>query len=115
MSCLKESANDKALRRVMEKAVIEALKDCKSVYDILHEIGHLVCGYSCCREHAEFEAHGAAKVIARVLGIPIDLKVAEEAMGCYAGFSAHEGCGRIAQVKKDARKRFIRNIRQKDK
>ncbi len=65
-------------------------------YDILHEIGHLVCGDSCCREHAEFEAHGAAKTLCFVLGI--DIGDAEERMNGYAGRSAHDACGRIERT-----------------
>ena len=69
-------------------------------YDLLHEIGHLICGYTCCREHEEFEAHGAAKTLAALLDI--DIGDAEERMDCYAGRSAHGACGRIER--RDKRK-----------
>jgi hypothetical protein len=62
-------------------------------YDVAHEIGHVVCGDSCCREHAEFEAHGAAKMLCALLGLP--LGDAEVRMDSYAGRSSHEACGRI--------------------
>jgi len=62
-------------------------------YSILHEIGHLICSYSCCREHAEFEAHGAAKAMCFILGI--DIGSAEDDMTNYAGWSSHKACGRI--------------------
>ena len=29
-------------------------------YAVLHEYGHILCGYGCCREHDEMKAHGAA-------------------------------------------------------
>jgi hypothetical protein len=64
-------------------------------YTILHEIGHFICGWGCCREHCEFEAHGAAKALARAEGIKIDLKDAEKRMDTYAGWSSHQACGRI--------------------
>lgn len=69
----------------------------KRLYDYLHEIGHMVCGDSCCREHCEFEAHGAAKMLSRVLGLDdvIDWDEVEESMSGYAGRSSNEACGRF--------------------
>ena len=63
-------------------------------YDIIHEVCHLIVGYSCCKEHMEFEAHGAAKLLCGIL--QIDIGDAEERMSCYAGHSSHEACGRCA-------------------
>ena len=63
-------------------------------YVILHEISHIICGYGCCREHCEFEAHGGAKVLMKVFGLRLRKKD-EEAMDCYAGRSSRKACGRI--------------------
>jgi len=65
----------------------------KYKYDILHELAHAICGWSCCREHMEWEAHGGAKVLAYLL--EIDIGDAEERMACYAGRSSHKACERI--------------------
>jgi len=61
-------------------------------YDILHELAHAICGWSCCREHCEWEAHGGAKVLAFLL--EIDIGDAEDRMSCYAKRSSKESCGR---------------------
>ena len=63
-------------------------------YVLLHEIAHVICGYGCCREHCEFEAHGGAKVMMKLLDLKFSKKD-EEAMDCYAGISSHKACGRI--------------------
>ena len=42
-----------------------------TAYVILHEYGHLLNGYGCCREHDEFKAHGSAVAIASILGIDL--------------------------------------------
>jgi len=67
-------------------------------YDLLHELGHLICGFSCCREHAEFEAHGAAKALAILLNV--DVSSGERNMDTYAGRSSHKACGRIVKRNK---------------
>jgi len=67
-------------------------------YDIIHELCHAILGHSCCREHAEFEAHGAAKVLCKIL--QIEIGDADERMDCYAGRSSHTACGRIGHKKK---------------
>lgn len=64
-------------------------------YSLAHEIGHVVCSHGCCREHSEFEAHGAAKILCRLYELP--LGDAEEKMDSEAGRSAHEACGRIVR------------------
>lgn len=61
-------------------------------YDILHELAHAICGFSCCKEHMEWEAHGGAKVLAYLL--EIDIGDAEERMKCYAKISSKKSCGR---------------------
>jgi len=43
-------------------------------YTFLHEIGHAIVGHACCREHAEFMAHGAALALAKIFGIQADSK-----------------------------------------
>lgn len=70
-------------------------------YDLLHEIAHLICGLSCCREHCEFEAHGGAMVLACLLDINIG--DAEKRMAGYAGRTLHKACGRINPTKKSRR------------
>ena len=63
-----------------------------NLYDIMHEIGHIICGYSCCREHAEWEAHGAAKALCQKYNF--DIGDAEERMEGYAHRSNPKACGR---------------------
>ena len=65
-------------------------------YTILHEIAHAICGYGCCKEHCEFEAHGGAKVLMKLLDLGLK-KSDEKAMDCYAGTSSHKACGRITK------------------
>ena len=67
-------------------------------YDILHEISHALCGYGCCREHCEFEAHGGAKVFLKLLGL--SKGNAERRIDSYAGWSSHKSCGRVERSKK---------------
>ena len=65
-------------------------------YDILHEISHLICGWGCCREHCEWEAHGGAKVLCKLFNV--DQKIiddAEERMDCYAFRTNPIACGRF--------------------
>ena len=73
-------------------------------YVMLHEIAHVICGYGCCREHCEFEAHGGAKVLMKLLDLRFSKKD-EDVMDCYAGRSSHEACGRIEIIKRKQRKK----------
>ena len=75
-------------------------------YVLLHEIAHVICGYGCCREHCEFEAHGGAKVLMKLLDLRMG-KNDEESMDCYAGRSSHKACGRIER--NVSKKKFNRN------
>jgi len=61
-------------------------------YIVLHEIGHVLCGYACCREHCEYQAHGAAIALARVHGIRLRREWVER-IDVYAGWSARRACG----------------------
>lgn len=90
---------------VIEEGIFPCV--CNNAYELLHELSHIICGYSCCREHCEFEAHGGAKVLAKVIGIydRIDWKAVEQSMACYAGRSSHEACGRIRTKKVRKRKK----------
>lgn len=45
--------------------------DC-SAYTILHELGHCLSGYGCCREHDEYIAHGIAIGLANIYKIDFD-------------------------------------------
>jgi len=56
-------------------------------YSVLHEYGHILCGYGCCREHDEMKAHGAAVALAHILGVEID----DHSIGRYAGYSVPFG------------------------
>ena len=53
--------------------------------DLLHEIGHHIYGYDCCREHDEFAATGIAVCLATMLNI--DQGNLLERMSEYAGRS----------------------------
>ena len=86
-----------------------------SDYDILHEISHLICGWGCCREHCEWEAHGGAKVLCKLFKInKKQINDAEERMDCYAHRTNPITCGRykkedswVEEVKKEERKNFV--------
>lgn len=66
-----------------------------SDYDVAHEICHIICGYGCCREHCEWEAHGGAKVLCELFGVDKkEVEDAEERMGCYAFRTNPEACAR---------------------
>lgn len=65
-------------------------------YTILHEIGHVLCGYMCCNEHCEFAAHGAAIALSKVYGIRINPKSAKR-IYLAAGRSSHLACGAIQE------------------
>lgn len=64
--------------------VVRYSNKCEEI-DLLHEIGHHIYGYDCCREHDEFAATGIAICLATMLNINHgDLR---ERMSEYAGFS----------------------------
>lgn len=63
-----------------------------TAYTVLHEIGHVLCGHACCREHCEYMAHGAAIALARVHGIRLRSNELEQ-IDAYAGRSARRSCG----------------------
>lgn len=67
-------------------------------YDVLHELVHAVVGWSCCREHMEWEVHGGTKVLAYLL--EVDIGDAEDRMVGYAKISSKESCGRYKGKKK---------------
>ena len=68
------------------------LENNSSNYTVLHEIGHVLCGEMCCREHREFAAHGAALVLSKVYKVRINKKRADELMCYYAGYSKRKDC-----------------------
>lgn len=72
-------------------------------YDVLHELAHGIIGERCCREHCEFEAHGAAVMLSFILGI--DIGDADVRMTGYAGCSSHKACGRITNFKTRKKKK----------
>lgn len=84
-------------------------------YDILHEISHLICGWGCCREHCEWEAHGGAKVLCKLFGInKKQVEDSEERMKCYAHRTNPEACGRYSKenswvegIKKEEREKIF--------
>lgn len=67
----------------IEDNLIRLNPDKYSEYIVLHEIGHIFAGYMCCREHAEYVAHGVAIALARVHGI--DISDSLEYIDYYAG------------------------------
>ena len=46
--------------------------DKANAYTILHEIGHILIGRSCCDEHTEYLAHGYALGMSKVLKIELE-------------------------------------------
>ena len=68
-------------------------------YIILHELGHFLYGFGCCHEHDEYIAHGIALGLANAHDIHIT-NADKHIIDCYAGWSSHESCGAIEQLKK---------------
>jgi len=58
-------------------------------YTVLHEIGHVLCGYACCREHCEYMAHGAAITLAKLNKIRLHSTAIYEC-DLYSGRSNHK-------------------------
>lgn len=75
-----------------------------TAYTVLHEVGHVFCGSACCREHAEYMAHGAALALARVFQIRLSPDERRRIDG-YAGRSPRKACAAIEQRKKRRRSR----------
>lgn len=64
----------------------------------LHEIGHVLNDYDCCREHDEWRAHGFAFAFAKILKIPnVEIEEMNEAMDNY--IEMHLYCPRIDRKK----------------
>ena len=61
-------------------------------YTVLHEIGHVINGYMCCKEHCEYAAHGATLALAKVFNIKLPSK-SKTCIDVYAGCSSHKACG----------------------
>jgi len=85
-------------------------------YDIVHELCHAILGYGCCREHDEYAAHGAAKVLCKML--EIDIGDADERMNYYAGRTAIRkgactGFNRVEEERKKEVKELKKNGKQK--
>ena len=86
-----------------------------SNYDVAHEISHIICGWGCCREHCEWEAHGGAKVLCKLFDVDKkEVEDAEERMKCYAHRTNPIVCGRyskenswVEEIKKEERKKLI--------
>jgi len=86
-----------------------------SDYDVLHEISHLICGWGCCREHCEWEAHGGAKVLSKLFGVNKKVvESTEKRMDCYAHRTNPICCGRfknedswLEEVKREERKKVF--------
>jgi hypothetical protein len=63
-------------------------------YVVLHEIGHSICGYVCCKEHAEYIAHGVALGLAKLHEIKIpkkELKLIDEYSGISESCAVYDG------------------------
>ena len=94
------------------------LKKGCSDYDVAHEISHIICGWGCCREHCEWEAHGGAKVLCELFGVDKkQIEDAEDRMDCYAHRTNPIACGRfkkenswIGEIKKRTGERKMTRI-----
>jgi len=70
------------------------LNDKAKDIDALHEIGHYLNDYDCCREHDEWRAHGFTIAIAKLLKIKKEqIDEMEKRMNVYANLKCH--CPRI--------------------
>lgn len=67
-----------------------------SAYVVFHEMGHVLNGHMCCREHCEFAAHGAALAYMKAHGFRVR---ATDRFRCdaYAGRTARRACGVIEE------------------
>jgi len=61
-------------------------------YTVLHEIGHVLNGDMCCREHCEYVAHGCAIGLAKAFNIRLH-PTAKKECDVYAGFGVRKNCG----------------------
>lgn len=77
------------------------------LYSILHEIGHIITGYGCCREHEEYISHGIAIGIAESMNINLNIDFYDE-ISPYANRSL--GC---AYLDVDVKKPIIMNEHNK--
>ena len=68
-------------------------------YTVLHEIGHALNGYMCCREHCEYAAHGAAIALAKVFNIRLHPQAKTE-IDLYAGWSNMKHCPAVKENKR---------------
>lgn len=68
-------------------------------YTVLHEIGHVLNGYMCCREHCEYAAHGAAIALAKAFDIRLHPQAKRE-VDCYAGWTNMKHCPAVEENKK---------------
>jgi len=71
-------------------------------YTVLHEIGHSMVGYLCCREHCEYAAHGVAVAFGVMAGC--DVSDWGSRIAAYSGFSECPKKGPsmvVAQVETD--------------
>lgn len=68
--------------------------DKATAYEVLHEMGHVFNGYMCCREHAEYAAHGSAITLSKIFRIRLPNHSKYKA-NVYAGCSARKACGAI--------------------
>jgi len=72
-------------------------------FTVLHEIGHVIARYGCCREHDEYIASGIAIGLAKAFDIPLE-KGYHKRIDVYAGWSKHESCGAIEQRKNNEKR-----------
>lgn len=65
-------------------------------FTILHEVGHVLCGHMCCREHCEYAAHGAALALAHRYGLLVR-EADHDRISAYAGRTADAACPCVQQ------------------
>lgn len=99
---IEESDNDSCYYEFPKKKIY--ITKNASNYNILHEIGHCIYGFSCCREHDEYIAHGIAVGLARAYNIKLHGGY-KSLIDCYAGWSSHKSCGAIEKRKKEEKKK----------
>jgi len=85
-----------------------------TAYTVLHEIGHVLYKYGCCREHDEYIAHGIALGLAKAYNIKLPEyswpknKPNKDGIHCiidyYAGQSSRRGCPAVQKDKKRKKK-----------
>ena len=63
----------------------------KDAFNLLHEVGHVIIGYGCCREHCEYLAQGVAVGLSKAYDIKYTQKDVDF-VGIYSEYTKEGNC-----------------------